>query len=151
MTTNGQQPEEILDSGPSDPMDDFWLEQGKGLIGGSASAIQEAASSLVKGLGLTQGIYIGILGFADFVPKNAEIAVKSLFIFPLLFWLAGLFFSLGALMTERFDINPRSPEQIKRTVTEIAARKQKNVKTAYWLSGVGAVLAVLLILFHMGK
>lgn len=76
MNTHEQKTDEVFESGPSEPLDDFWLEQGKKLMEGSIPAIEEAASSLIRAIGLLKGIHLGILGFAGFVPKNAVMAHK---------------------------------------------------------------------------
>ncbi|MEP7342695.1 MAG: hypothetical protein ABI977_33510 [Acidobacteriota bacterium] len=39
---------------------------------------------MMTGLGALQGIYLGMLGFAKFVPETAELWMKALFLMPLL-------------------------------------------------------------------
>ncbi len=151
MNTSGQQTERVFESGQSEPLDDFWLEQGKKLMEGTIPAIGEAASSLIKAIGLLKGIHLGILGFGGFVPKDAAMAYKFLFIVPLLLWLTGLYFAIKTLMTERFTMNPNSPDDIKKTCHRIAGEKQKKLNIAFWCTSVGVVLAVILVLFHIGK
>lgn len=56
--------------------DDFWLEQANKLIVESLPAVRAAAASLMTGLEALQGIYLGMLGFAKFIPDNAELWMK---------------------------------------------------------------------------
>src|SRR5262249_23897429 len=62
--------EEIPDSPRDDPEHLFWLEQGRKALTDSVSlsSVRAAATSLMTGLGAMQAIYIGVLGFADFIP-----------------------------------------------------------------------------------
>ena len=70
--------EETPDSPPADPEHLFWLEQGRRMLTDSVSltAVREAAKSMMTGLGAMQTIYIGVLGFADFVPKTMDLPLK---------------------------------------------------------------------------
>jgi hypothetical protein len=97
----------------------FWLEEGREMVKGSLPAVLEAAKSLITGLGLLQGLYIGIIGFQDFIPKTAPAAVKLLFTLPLAFRLAGLFFGPRVMMTEPRGLLLRSPDSIRNTLGEI--------------------------------
>ncbi len=67
----------IFDSAPSNPDDDFWLEQGKKMVQDSITAVREAAKALITGLGLMQSVYLGILGFAGFIPKSLPLTQKA--------------------------------------------------------------------------
>ena len=77
------EPEEIIyDSEPSKPDDDFWLEQGRRLLTESFVAVSAAANALMTALGVLQGIYLGILGFAKFIPEEWSVTRKAAFILP---------------------------------------------------------------------
>lgn len=96
--------ERIYDSAPSEPDDEFWLEQGKKMASESITAVREAAKVLMTGLGLFKGIFLVILGFADYIPKTMPIMYKSLFLVPLLFLLISLYHCLKVMMTQQLDI-----------------------------------------------
>ncbi len=62
--------EKVYDSPPSEPDDDFWLEQGGRMLAESLTTVRTAASALLSALGVLQGIYLGILGFAKFLHET---------------------------------------------------------------------------------
>ena len=140
--------EKIYDSPPSEPDDDFWLEQGKKMIEGSFGAVQEATKSLMTGLGLLQSIYLGILGFADYIPKTLSLPVKTIFLLPLLFWLLALYSCLQVMMTKRLDITLFSPDDIRSNYNRVLRDKQKNLKSGFWELTIGLVVAFLLLFFR---
>ena len=140
--------EKIYDSPPSEPDDDFWLEQGKKMIEGSFGAVQEATKSLMTGLGLLQSIYLGILGFADYIPKTLSLPVKTIFLLPLLFWLLALYSCLQVMMTKRLDITLFSPDDIRSNYNRVLRDKQKNLKSGFWELPIGLVVAFLLLFFR---
>lgn len=139
----------IYDSAESGPDDDFWLEQGKKLVEDSITAIREAAKALMTGLGLIQGIYLGILGFADFIPKSMPLLQKSVFILPLLFWLISLYDSLQVMMTQQFNIILYSPDDIREKSQQVLLYKQKKLKGAFLTLAIGLVLAFGLLIFRL--
>ena len=141
----------IYDSADPDPNDEFWLEQGKKMVEGSLSALQDAAKSLITGLGLLKAFYIGILGFAEYIPKNMPIMYKSLFLIPLLFWLAALYSCLQVMMTRRLDIILCSPDDIRKKFTEVLLEKQSSLKWAYWLLTIGIFFFLFLLLLPFKK
>lgn len=103
----------------------------------------------MTGLGLLQGIYLGILGFAEFIPKTLPLRQKSLFILPLLLWLAALYYSLQVLMTRHLHIYRHSPDDIRQKSTEVLLEKQQNLRRAFWCLTTGLVLAFLLVIFRL--
>ncbi len=141
--------EKVYDSEPLQPYDNFWLEQGKKMIDGSLDAIGEAAKAMITGLELLQAVYLGILGFSNFIPENLALPHKSLFIVPLLIWLIALYFSLDVMMTKRREINPYAPEDIAQKTGEILQEKQRQLQIAFWLLAVGLMLAMLLFAFRL--
>jgi len=141
--------EKIYDSAPLQPYDNFWLEQGKKMIEGSLDAIWEAAKALITGLELLQAVYLGILGFSNFIPEKLPLPHKSLFIVPLLVWLIALYFSLEVMMTKRREINPYAPEEIAQKAEEILQEKQRQLQIAFWLLAVGLMLAMLLFALRL--
>lgn len=124
--------EKIYDSPPSEPEDEFWLDQGKKMIEDSMRSVRDAAKSLMTGLGLLKTIYLGILGFADFIPARLPQFYKSLFIVPLLFWLFALYHCLLVMMTKRLTINLHSPDNIRSQSGKILMEKQKSLQWAFW-------------------
>ncbi len=139
----------IYDSPPSEPDDEFWLEQGKKMIEESFGSVRDAAKSLITGLGLLKAIYLGILGFADFIPEAMPLAQKSLFIIPLLFWLSALYYCLRVMMTRELNINLHSPDDI-RNKSEIALKeKQKSLQLAFWMLTIGLIAALILLVIRL--
>ncbi len=138
----------IFESPPSRPDDEFWLEQGRELVKGSITAVLDAAKSLLTGLGLLQGIYLGIIGFADYIPKTMPLHWKSLFLLPLISWLVALSFCLWVVMTKRFEFHPRSPDEIRETYEKILEEKQRFLKAAFVFMALGIILAMLLFIFR---
>jgi hypothetical protein len=76
--------EDIPDSPRDNPEHLFWLEQGRKMLTDSVSltVVRAAATSLMTGLGAMQAIYIGVLGFADFIPKEMKLPTKWFFAAP---------------------------------------------------------------------
>ncbi len=139
--------EKIYDSGPSEPDDDFWLEQGRKMVEGSLPSVRDAAKSLMTGLGVLKAIYLGILGFADLVPKTASLSLKSLFTLPLIFWLGALYCCLCVMMTKESQINLYSPDNIRQNAECTLKSKQNSLKLAFWLLTIGLIFAIALAAF----
>ncbi len=139
--------EKIYDSGPSEPDDDFWLEQGRKMLEGSLSSVREAAKSLMTGLGVLKAIYLGILGFADLFPKTASLELKSLFTLPLIFWLGALYCCLCVMITKESQINLYSPDNIRQNAECTLKSKQNSLKLAFWLLTIGLIFAIALAAF----
>ncbi|MCP4613107.1 MAG: hypothetical protein GY845_30810 [Planctomycetes bacterium] len=139
--------EKIYDSGQSEPDDDFWFEQGKKMVEESLPSIRDAAKSLMTSLGILNAIYLGILGFADLVPKTAPKTLKGLFVSPLIFWLIALYCCLCVMMTEKSQINLHSPDNIRQNTEDALKSKQFFLKLAFWLLTIGLILAIVLAAF----
>ena len=139
----------IYQSAPSEPDDDFWLEQANKLIVESLPALRAAAGSLMTGLGALQGIYLGMLGFAKFVPDTAALWAKTLFIVPLLFWMTGLYQCLKVVKTEELRLFRHSPADIRQKLCKLAKEKQGALDRAFfWMLG-GLITAFILVAFRM--
>lgn len=141
--------EKIYDSGPSKPSDSFWLKQGEKMVEESLASIRGAAKSLMTGLGLLKGIYLGILGFADFVPATLPLPVKGLFILPLLFWLGALYCCLCVMMTKEYEVNLHSPDDIREKSQATLKSKQGSLVCAFWLLAIGLIAAMLLVIYRL--
>src|ERR1051325_10179635 len=139
----------IYQSAPSEPDDDFWLEQANKLIVESLPAIRAASSSLMTGLGALQGIYLGMLGFAKFIPDTAELWLKVLFLAPTLCWMAGLYQCLKVAKTEELHLFRHSPVNIRQKIEELAKEKQRELDMAYWWMLGGLLTAFLLLVLRM--
>jgi hypothetical protein len=149
QANQSKQAEVIFQSAPSEPDDDFWLEQANKLIAESLPAVRAAASSLMTGLGALQGIYLGMLGFAKFVPDTAELWMKALFLTPLLCWMSGLYQCLKVVKTEELSLFRHSPADIRQKIGELAREKQRELDLAYWWMMGGLMSAFLLLAFRM--
>ena len=141
--------EKIYESPGSLPDDDLWLEQGRAMVKESLTSVRSAASSLMTGLGALQGIYLGILGFAKFVPEDAKLPVKFAFITPLPVWMIALYHCLKVMMTEAMEVNLNSPDEIKRHLTRLAAEKQVSLQHAFWWLFGGVVAAGALVVLRL--
>lgn len=146
-----KQAEIIYQSAPSEPDDDFWLEQANKLIVESLPAVREAAKSLMTGLGALQGIYLGMLGFAKFIPEAAQWWEKAMFFPPLLCWMLGLYQCLKVAKTEELRIYRYSPADIRQKLGELAKEKQRELDLAfYWmLSGLTAAFVLVALRMKM--
>jgi len=141
--------EKIYDSPPSEPGDSFWLEHGHKMLDGSLDAVRSASKSLMTGLGLLQGIYLAILGFAHPTPESTgastDYAMKFAFVIPLVLWAVALYFCIEVMMTRSVNINVHSPDDIRSSYRETLKQKQGNLRSAFWLLAVGLIAAILLI------
>lgn len=136
--------EKIYDSPPTDPEDTFWLEQGRDMARNSFEAVRRAATSLLTGLNLMAGVYLGILGFADYLPKSASLGAKSLFLLPLALWLVAVYHALQVLLTRPLRINLNSPDDIRENMQELLLEKQSQAQWAFYLLSAGLFGALLL-------
>ena len=138
----------IFESAAPEPGDKFWLEYGRKLMSGSFEAVTDAAKSLMTGIGVLQGIYLGIIGLADYIPEDMALGTKTLFFFPLLFWLAATYFLMGLLMTKKISINLDSPSDIKEKSAKLLISKQAALNKSFWLLTAGLLIALLLMIFR---
>ena len=148
---NMSETDTILNSEASHATDDFWLQQGKELLAGSFAAVSDAARGLLNGLGLLTSVYLGILGFAEYIPMDMPLAIKSLFVLPLLIWLISLYNVLQVLLTQRIDIVLFSPDDIRQKTEVLLVQKQKNIRWAFWMLTAGLLCAFVLFLFISQK
>ena len=143
------QVERVYQSPPSEPDDDFWLEQANKLMVESLPSIREAAKSLMTGLGALQGIYLGMLGFAKFIPEAAQGWEKAMFFPPLLCWMFGLYQCLKVAKTEELRFFRNSSDSIRGALSELAKAKQRELDLAfYWMLG-GLMAAFLLVAWRI--
>ena len=139
----------VYESAPSEADDDFWLEQANKLIVESLPAVRVAANSLMTGLAALQGIYLGMIGFAKFVPDTAPLGVKALFIAPLVSWMMGLKQCLKVVKTEELRLYRHSPTDVRHKLGRLAQEKQRELDLAfYWMLG-GLIAAFLLVAFRL--
>ncbi len=139
----------IYDSAPTEPDDDFWLQEGQKMVGESVTAVREAAKTFMTGLGLLQGIYLGVLGFADYIPKTMPLLHRGLFLLPLLLWVSALYLCLQVMMTTRLDINLHSPDDIRKKSESVLNEKQGRLRWAFWTLVIGLVVALMLLVFRL--
>jgi hypothetical protein len=141
--------EKIYESGASQPDDDFWMEQGKKMVERSLDAVQEGAKSLLTGLGLIISVYLGILGFADFIPKSSSILIKALFVLPLLIWLFAVRSCLRVIMTKELFINPFSPDEIQRRYENSLKEKEEDLVSGFRFLSAGLILTIFLFILRL--
>jgi hypothetical protein len=148
-TVGQNQPETIYDSPPSEPDDDLWLAHGAKMLEDSVPSVRGAASELIKALGMLQTVYLGILGFAKFIPENMEVYNKALFVVPIVPWMIATYYCLRVMKTEVTKINLRSPSDIRERATELLEKKQRHLETAFALLIVGIVFAFVMVVFRV--
>lgn len=141
--------DEILVSAPSEPDDDFWLEQGRKMLADSLASVRMAAGELMKGLGILQGLYLGILGFTEFVPKTFSIVAKLFFIVPLLLWLVALYHCLKVMMTEAAEINLNAPGEVREFYRWLLGEKQAALQQAFWWFFSGLLAGFVMVMFRL--
>lgn len=142
--------EDIPDSPRADPEHLFWLEQGRKMLTDSVSltAVRDAAKSMMTGLGAMQTIYIGVLGFADFIPKTMDVPLKWFFAVPPVPWLVALYLCLKVLKTEGMEVRLKAPNEIRDRLQQLVRDKQHDLDVAFWLLLAGLVTAVLLLIWR---
>jgi hypothetical protein len=149
-TGGGQdQPEKIYDSPASEPDDELWLAHGAKMLEDSVPGVRNAASGLITALGMLQTVYLGILGFAKFIPEEMAIYNKALFIVPLIPWVVATYYCLRVLKTELVRINLRSPSDIRELASELLAEKQRYLDAGFALLIAGIVLAFVMVVFRV--
>lgn len=141
--------ETIYDSPPSESDDDVWLAHGAKMVEESVPGVRSAASELIKALGLLQTVYLGILGFAKFIPENMEVYNKALFIVPMIPWVIATYYCLRVMKTEIVNINLRSPSDIRDKATELLEEKQHQLEIAFMFLIAGIVLAFVMVVFRL--
>jgi hypothetical protein len=141
--------ETIFDSPPSEPEDDLWLAHGSKMLDDSVPGVRSAASELIKALGMLQTVYLGILGFAKFIPENMAVYNKALFVVPVIPWVAGVYYCLRVMKTDILRINLRSPSDIREKASGLLEEKQRHLEIAFGLLIVGIVLAFVMVVFRL--
>lgn len=141
--------DEIFDSAAPDPQDKIWLEQGKHMLTESLTNVRNAANGLLTALGLLEGIYLGMLGFAKFIPEDLSVEQKTFFFTPLLFWLVSVYFCVAVLMTQKLEVNLNSPTDIREKTTRQLLDKQFLLKMAFWLLAFGVLAAFGLLVMRL--
>lgn len=141
--------ENVYQSPDSMPDDDLWLEQGRAMVKESLTSVRSASTSLMTGLGVLQGIYLGILGFAKLVPEESPLLLKFFFVIPLLAWMIAIYHCLDVMRTELMNVNLNSPDDIKNHLTQLVTAKQGALQAAFfWLFG-GMVAAGTLVVLRL--
>jgi hypothetical protein len=142
--------EMIFDSPRDDPEHLFWLEQGRKMLTDSVSltTVRSWATALMTGLGAMQAIYIGVLGFADFIPKEMQLQTKWFFAAPPILWMMSLYLCLKVLKTEGMEVRLKAPNEIRDRLQELVRDKQHDLDIAFWLFLAGLLAAVLLLIWR---
>ena len=150
MEAAGQsQTEVIYESAPSEVDDELWLAHGAKMLEESVPGVRGAASELIKALGMLQTVYLGILGFAKFIPEGMEVYNKALFVAPIVPWVWAIYYCLRVMKTEIVRINLRSPSDIREKAAELLEEKQRYLEIAFVLLIVGIVLAFVMVVFRV--
>jgi hypothetical protein len=141
--------EKIFDSPASDPEDEFWLAHGKQIIIESLPAVRSVANSVITALGFIQAIYLGMLGFGEFIPKEIPWKLKALFFIPLLFWLISLYCCINVVMTGKMKIVLYSPEDIKDKSLKFTLKKQYVLRLGFIFMAAGLLAAFMLFVMRL--
>lgn len=148
-TVGPNQAEIVYDSPPSEVDDDVWLAHGAKMLEESVPGVRSAASELIKALGLLQTVYLGILGFAKFIPENMEVYNKALFVAPIVPWVVSTYYCLRVMKTEIVRINLRSPSDIREKAAALLEEKQGHLDTAFAFLIAGIILAFAMVVFRL--
>jgi hypothetical protein len=148
-TARPNQQEIVYDSPASEPDDDLWLAHGTKMLEDSVPGVRSAASELIKALGLLQTVYLGILGFAKFIPENMEVYNKALFVVPIVPWVIGTYYCLRVMKTEIVKINLRSPSDIREKAAELLEGKQRHLEIAFAFLIAGILFAFVMVVFRV--
>lgn len=140
--------EKIFHSPASEPEDEFWLTHGKQIIIESLPAVRSAANSVITALGFIQAIYLGMLGFGDFIPEKIPWEYKALFFIPLIFWLVSLYCCISVVMTGKMKIVLNSPEDIKDKSLKFVLKKQCALRWGFVFMAAGLLIAVVLFIMR---
>jgi len=119
------------------------------MVEDSIPSLRNAASELLKAFAMLMTVYLGILGFAHFIPENLEAYNKALFIVPIVLWVIAVFYCLRVMKTEIVRINLRSPSEIRDRAAKLLRQKQRYLEVAFGLLITGIVFAVLMIVFRL--
>ncbi|HEV7890076.1 MAG TPA: hypothetical protein VGP08_05530 [Pyrinomonadaceae bacterium] len=149
VTARRQPTEKIYDSPPSEPDDELWLTHGAKMLEDSVPSVRNAASALITELGLLQTAYLGILGFAKFIPEEMDIYKKALFVVPLVPWVFATYFCLRVMKTELLNINLRSPTDIRKKAAKLLEDKQRDLEIAFALLIAGIIMTFVMVVFRL--
>lgn len=141
--------EVIYESPASEVDDELWLAHGAKMLEDSVPGVRGAASGLLTAAGMLQTVYLGILGFAKFIPEEMAVHNKALFVVPLVPWVLSTYYCLRVMKTDVLRINLRSPSDIREKAAGLLGRKQHQLEVAFaWLIA-GIVLAFVMIVFRL--
>jgi len=129
--------EKIYPSPPSEPDDEFWLEEGKRMVTESLYTVRNAAGALIMALGVLQGVYLAVLGFGEKQLRSLSFPQQALFISPLLLWLASFYLCLAVVMTKKLAVFTNSPSDVREKSTHMLLKKQLQLQWAFWLLALG--------------
>jgi len=134
----------ILDSPASNTEDEFWLEHGKQMITESLKAVRAAANAVISALGVIKAIYLGILGFGNFIPAELSWPYKMLFFIPLMLWLISIYCCIQVVITGKMQVFLHSPEDIKEKSLNFTLEKQRRLKWGFGFLAAGLLAAFVL-------
>lgn len=141
--------DKIYSSAPSEPDDDFWLQEGKRMVTESLASVRNAANSLTASLGMLQSFYLGILSFGEPLPENSSFFAKALFVAPMILWLFALYLCIAVVMTKKFPVYTNSPSDIRDKTTQLLLQKQKQLQWAVGLLAIGLLGAFTLFYWRL--
>jgi hypothetical protein len=141
--------EKIYSSPPSEPDDEFWLEEGKRMVIESLNTVRNAASALIAALGILQGVYMAVLGFGEKQLGSLSFLQQALFIAPVLLWLASFYLCLAVVMTKKLAIFTNSPSDVRDKSIRLLLKKQLQLQWAFWLLALGLLATFGLFFFRL--
>jgi hypothetical protein len=125
--------EKIYSSAPSEADDDLWLEEGKRMIIESLSSVRNAVGALIMALGMLQGVYLAVLGFAEKQVTPLCLLQKLPLLLPLLLWLASLYLCLAVVMTQKIGVFTNSPDDVREKSTQMLLKKTTAIAMGIWV------------------
>jgi len=137
--------DKIYPSPPSEPDDEFWLEEGKRMVSESLYTVRNAASALIAALGILQGVYLAVLGFGEKQLRSLSFLQQALFIAPVLLWLVSFYLCLAVVMTKKLVVFTNSPSDVRDKSIRLLLKKQLQLQWAFWLLALGLLATFGLI------
>ncbi len=137
------------------PLDRFWLDTTRGVVKESITAHEEAAKQLIAITSFAQTIYFAAISFSDLkkgivtLPPVEQWLVAVVLAFPLVFWIASLFFAIRVFVPETYHTNLNSPELAHEAYEQIVSYKHTQLRRAQSLLVVGFVPLVLTIIVYL--
>ncbi len=107
----------------------FWKKNAESLVGGSIEAMEDTAKQIIVLTGLLEGLYFHAITFSD-LRGALEGSMLTVYLAPLVLWLASLLCAMLTLSRKDYDININSSSDSKQVYEVIVKNKYFRLKLA---------------------